>query len=279
MPVINVNILIHGLFFMTQEGNNLRIYAPSIPNHHFIGGIRGSRVELSGLQDFSGWGLRGKTDPMTGLPAPNPATDVDGSIMQFPVSAVGAFQPLNSSAFKGTILLPWPQHILGLRTGPINTTFRAKPGTIANNILANASAKNSTTLGVVALLLYTLPALPSVGGVSQLSIHFYLQPGKDHIVKEVNDDLVKAQASFTSGAGFDLEMITGAQEPDPIPASGHLEFGTTVDDEQAVHEERARKCPDIQLICRNDPLSAISPQSAGPQGAVNPANCPIFFVG
>src|SRR6476660_5028373 len=119
MPGINVSILIHGLFFMTQEGNNLRVYAPNIPDHHFIGGIRGSRQELTGLQDLTGWGLRGKVDPQTGQPAPDPVNDIDGSIMQFSKTDIGAFKPHGNPVFKGSILLPWPVQILGLRAGDI----------------------------------------------------------------------------------------------------------------------------------------------------------------
>ena len=129
MPGINVNILIHGLFFMTQEVNNLRIYAPNIKDHHFIGGMRGTRQELSGLYDFSGWGLRGKADPQTGRPVPAPDTDVDGSIMQFSPSDVGPLKPPGDSTFLGSILLPWPLQVIGLRTGDITKTPGPDPTT------------------------------------------------------------------------------------------------------------------------------------------------------
>jgi hypothetical protein len=276
MPALNVNILLHGLFFLTQEGGNVRIYAPNIPNHHFVGGIRGMRQELSGFQDLTHFGLKGKADPQTGLPAPAPDNDVDGSIMQFSSNDVEGLNGLDDvnpethlPLFKGSILLPWPTKIIALRSGDIATTFRTKPGSIVSDIVGNATRKGSSTLGVVALLHYTLQALNQIGGIPRLNIHYYLQPCSPHLIEEVNDDLKAARFSFKNPDGFDLEMITD-EEPTPIPTSEHSEFGTTKEDEQSFDEERKSGIPDAAFICRNDPLRV---------PAVSPANCPIFFVG
>lgn len=274
MPDLNVNILLHGLFFMTQEGNNLRVYAPNIPGHHFIGGIRGARTELNVSPDLTLFGLRGKADPQTGLPAPDPANDVDGSIMQFPTSDIGGFNGLNDKnpqtgqpLFKGSILLPWPIRFIGLRAGDISTTFRTEPGSIANDVVGNANRKGSSTLGVVTLLRYTLPSLNPIGGIIP-NIHFYLQPCIPHRVADVNADLEAVQAAFKNPTGFDLKMLTD-KEPAPVPTSQHSDLGTTKEDEQSFDEERKSESPDAVFICRNDP----------PPFAASPANCPIFFVG
>lgn len=276
MPALNVNILLHGLFFMTQEGSNVRIYAPNIPKHHFVGGIRGAREELNVSPDLTNFGLRGKSDPQTGLPAPDPANDVDDSIMQFSSNDVGGFNGLDDidpqtgrPVFKGSILLPWPIRFIGLRVGDISTTFRTKPGSIANDIMGNATRNGNSTLGVVALLQYTLPALNQVGGIPRLNIHYYLQPCSPHLIREVDDDLKAAKSSFKKPDGFDLEMLTD-KEPTPIPTSANSVFGTTPEDEQSFDEERIRGTPDAVFICRNDPLRV---------PAVSPANCPVFFVG
>jgi hypothetical protein len=286
MAGINVNILLHGLFFMTQEGNNLRVYAPNTPMHHFVGGTRGSRQELQGTQDLTQSGLQGKIDGRTGQPVPpDPDNDIEGSVMRFSLGDVTGFNGLNDEdppgtpIFRGSLLLPWPIKITGLRAGDISASFRTNQKTIATHIVDNARKKTSTTLGVVALLEYTLPALNPVGGLAQINIHYYLQPCTQHKITEVNGDLTQAQVCFKNKAGFDLQMLTGAQEPDPIPPSAHLEFGTTIEDEQSFDEERA-KSPDAISICRNDPQRVIAkpPIGAG-QPAVSPANCPIFFVG
>jgi hypothetical protein len=131
---------------------------------------------------------------------------------------------------------------------------------------------------VVAMLQYTLPALNPVGGVSQISIHYYLQPCKNHSVKEVNDDLGKAQSCFNTPDGFDLAFITGPQEPPQVLASGNPGLGTTTEDEQSVDEEFNRS-PDIRLICQGDLPPAPVTQGPAPQESINPANCPVFFVG
>jgi hypothetical protein len=282
MPALNVNILLHGLFFMTQEGNNLRVYAPVIPNHHFIGGVRGSRRELKDLQDLTGFGLRGKVDPQTGLPAPDPANDIDGSIMQFSPTDVGGLKPPGDPAFIGTILLPWPTKIIALRSGDIKTTFLVDPGSvIGKKIKANAMGKGSTKLGVVALLQYTLPALNSVGGISYVNIHYYLQPCDPHDYKAVTIDLGKAANSFLNAPNFDLRMTGDPTEIDP---TGDPNLGTTAEDEQSVDEEGTLS-PDIRGICPHVP-AAIRVKKKGFQlkkkdsdPAVSPANCPIFFVG
>src|SRR5712671_529143 len=213
MPPLNVNILLHGLFFMTQEGSNLRVYAPNIPNHYFVGGMRGSRVKLPpDVQDLTGLGLKGKSTP-------DPDGDVDGSIMQFPVADVGGFNGLNDidsqsgqPLFKGSILLPWPLRLTGLRAGDISG-FRTKPGSIANHIVANTRRKNRSTLAVVAVLQYALPVLNQVGGISQLNIHYYLQPCLPHEINQVNADLTAAQSSFKNRAGFDLQMLEDLPPP------------------------------------------------------------------
>jgi hypothetical protein len=282
MPGINVSIFLHGLFFMTQEGSNLRIYAPNIPSHHFIGGIRGSRQELPNRvqpnpQDFTSWNLQGKT--------PDPANDIDGAIMRFSTTYVGAFEkPDNPKFFKGSVLLPWPAQVNGLRAGDISATVGPDSTTnIGQEILRNAKEKGSSQLAVVALLQYTLPGLPPVGGVSQINIHFYLQPGKEHKVSEVNADLNAAKSCFTKKTGFDLKMVGPDVLKETLP-SGNSDYGTTAEDVLTVHEERASQTPDIKDICKNDPLQTASPEdksdsSSDGQSGVSPANCPVLFVG
>jgi hypothetical protein len=290
MPGINVSILIHGLFFMTQEGNNLRVYAPNIPDHHFIGGIRGSRRKLTKLQDFISWKLQGKT--------PDPDSDIDGAIMRFSTTYVGALEsPEKLQFFKGSILLPWPAQIFGLRAGDITATVGPDSTTnIGKEILANANAKGSSKLATVALLQYTLPALPPVGGVSQLNIHFYLQPCKEHKVSEVNVDLAATKSCFSKKTGFDLQMV-GPDQPNETLPTGNLDYGTTEEDELTVHEEHAGGSLDIQSICKSGPTiaagmvsmgaspvvnpanSGTGPSATASHGAVNPANCPVLFIG
>src|ERR1700733_11304224 len=84
----NINILLHGLFFMTLNPatRNLEIHAPSIPDHHFVGGTRGSRKELNGKIDLTKIGLEGQDT----LSTPPSINDVPGSIFQFVCSETKA---------------------------------------------------------------------------------------------------------------------------------------------------------------------------------------------
>jgi hypothetical protein len=267
-----VNVLLHGLFFMRQSANNLEVLAPNIPGHHFIGGVRGTRQELTGTQDLTALGLVGKN----GAPS---LDDVDGGIMQFPLSAVSAFKPTNGPQFLGSILLPWPIKFSSLRADKIATAFRAIPNSsIGKAIVQNALGKGRDSLGVVTLLQYTIPPAGIRSDASQLNIHFYLQPRNPHNIRDVNQDLDAAANCFVNSAGFDLQMTDDGNDPPPAQATGNLVFGTTVEDERSVDEEFLQS-PDIALICKNDPVPSLPPPQTGPQPNVSPANCPTFFVG
>jgi hypothetical protein len=279
LGIEKVNIFIHGLFFMRKNGDNLEIFAPNIKNHHFIGGVRGTRKELSGKQDLLPLGLVGKIGSGLGTPSPD---DVDGSIMQFPASDVKDFTS-DPTKFVGSILLPWPIKFISLRKGDITTRFRYVPTSkLGAKIEVNARRKGRDDVGVVTLLQYTLPVISSRSEASQFNIHYYLQPCKPHKVPAVNVDLKQAAYCFVDYQAFDLLMIEDGKDPDPTPASGNSDLGTTVEDEQSIDEE-FDESPDIKLICKNDPLSSEpEPASAQPTGpgvpAVSPANCPTFFV-
>ena len=272
-----VNVLLHGLFFMRRNGDNLEILVPDIPNHHFIGGVRGTRKELTGQQDLTALGLIGKIG--SGLGAPS-LDDVDGAIMQFSTIDTGQLKPPTDSKFLGSILLPWPIKFGSLRTGDIGTQFQHEPSSnIGKKIVSNARSKGSGSLGVVTLLQYTLPA--GVGAsrsdASQLNIHFYLQPRDPHDIDDVNKDLAAAANCFVNPAAFDLRMQK-TKNVIPPQAIGNFQLGTTTEDEQSVDEELLQS-PDIRLICINDPpavATRVDPNTGQPN--VSPANCPMFFV-
>jgi hypothetical protein len=279
----NVNIIFHGLFFMSLDkpNNQLIVRAPVIPDHLFIGGIRGQRLEMTDfdIKQLLDFGLIGKVD------APGSIDDVDGSIMQFSRTEtdVGDFTTDNTK-FKGIITLPWPQKFISVRTDDI-AKFRYVQGArfkVGDKIVANAKRKRKSKVGVVALLQYSLAATQTIDWASQLNIHFYLQPCTDHKIKDVNNDLAAAANCFTVPAGFDLLMIDDGHEPTPAQANGDPVLGTSAEDEQSLNEE-FEDSPDIQLICPPAPTAAPppvpTPTDTAKQPAVSPANCPIFFVG
>ncbi len=282
LGIEKVYIFIHGLFLMRKTGDNLEILAPKITGHHFIGGVRGTRKDLSGQgqQDLTSIGLAGKIAAGMGKPS---LDDVDGSIMQFPATDVNGITN-DPTKFVGSILLPWPMEFISVRKGDIKTKFKYVPTSkIGKKITANAGNKGRTDVGVVTLLRYAFSADIPLGGVSQLNIHYYLQPCKAHNVTAVNIDLGEAANCFGDSRAFDLRLIDDGHDPDPTQATGDSNLGTTVEDEQSIDEE-IEESPDIQLICQNDPLvteiEPASDQSAVDPGipAVSPANCPTFFV-
>jgi len=275
--IAKVNVLLHGLFFLRKSGDNLEVLAPKVPGHHFIGGARGTRQELTGPQDLTNLGLVGKIG--SGLGAPS-LDDVDGSIMQFSTIDSGQLKPLTGPEFLGSILLPWPIKFGSLRVGKIATQFQpASNSNIGKKIVSNATDKGHDSLGVVILLQYTLPAGMGTfrSDASQVNIHFYLQPRDPHDVNDVNKDLAAVKNCFVNPAGFDLQMQL-TKNIIPPQAIGNFQLGTTTEDEFSVDEELDQS-PDIRLICMNDPPTAIirvDPHTGQPN--VSPANCPMFFV-
>jgi hypothetical protein len=303
MPTIdgNINIIIHGLFFMTLQPNEtdptkpkLLIYAPNIPNHHFVGGVRGRRVQLPGDIDWSDINLIGGTpqwvpgDERTQNKIP---TDVKGSIIQFTKTetGVGDFTP-DPSQYKGIITLPWPAEWYSLRCDDISATFRYMPTSlVGKKIESNARRMGYRNLGIVTCLRYGYETIGLPPWAGHLNVHFYLQPCTDHLISDVNVDLKAAAQCFTNANYFDLQMIDGPiQKTDPGKYQcGDVPPGVTTEDELSLNEEKALDilmiCPDRQCDNTGDNASEDSENagenSEGKDPAVSPANCPNFYVG
>jgi len=283
LSIQNVNVLIHGLFFMTLNPatNFLEIFAPVIPGHHFIGGVRGIRTDLAG-KDATGKEVTGKIVDLTqinltGKRSAGTIDDVPGSVLQFLSSetGVGGIDTGNFlTKFKGKIVLPWPKQFISIRNDTVDK-FRYKgTSAIGTKVELASRRKGNAQLGVGVLLRYTLDAASSSDLASVLNLHFYLQPGHPHKIPEVNQDLRAAKPAFTIPDRFDLELDEGT-EPDPIDPGGDAGLGTTEEDEKSVDEDI--DSPDIKLICANDPPMVMEPQTGTTQPAVSPINCPTFF--
>jgi hypothetical protein len=250
-----VNILLHGLFFMRlNSSNNLEVLAPVIKDHHFVGGPKGHRVELTDkLIDCTY--LTGKQDN------PDPDKDIPGSVFQFKRADTDITRFTDDfSKFKGMILLKWPQAFYSLRTDDIAKSFPyVRTSKVGASIVSNATNKGSSQLGAVTLLQYTLP-----GAGALQNIHYYNQPCKAEDVNAVNADLQEAANCFQpDNNAFDLQLRTDVKI---IPVDPHGE-------EHALYEDTSA---DVALIC---PLSLrVKLQTSGDPGT-SPANCPTIFVG
>ncbi len=248
LEIANVNVLIHGLFFMTlnKVTTNLEILVPNIPDHHFVVGLRGSRVITSGTVDLTdpAIGLKGGTPTQSpnGIPA-----DIPGSIFQFTKAetGIGDFSK-DPAKFLGRIILPWPAKFFCLRCDDIKSTFLYDPSSlVGSRIELNARLKNSTVLGIVPCLQYTRATVAALPWASSFNLHFYLQPTSPHDINAVNTDLSLAASCFMNPKQFDLKMLTGG--PPVLP---------------------------VQKISANT-KRMVDPH----EGGVSPANCPNFYVG
>jgi len=269
-----VNILLHGLFFMRLNSlnNNLEVLAPVIPMHHLVGGPRGARKEIIDK-------LIDRTDLTGKQGEPSVDNDIPGSIFQFvrTETDVKRFTG-NLSQFKGMIVLPWPIAFYSLRCDDITNTFPyVRTKKVGISIELNARRKGSSQLGAVTLLQYTVPGPGSVQ-----NIHYYNQPCKKHEVNEVNADLKEAAKCFypydPKNPSFDLELISSAVI---VPTGRGLnncknpDLGTTPEDEMSLDEDRS---PDVLAICPPSLETEIQ-VSNPPSSGVSPANCPTIFVG
>lgn len=266
-----VNILLHGLFFMrlNASNNNLEVLAPVIKDHHFVGGQKGSRVELTDK-------VIDRTDLTGKQSKPDPDSDIPGSVFQFqPRDTDITVFTGDLSKFKGMIVLPWPQAFSSLRNADIATHFPYVPTSrVGASIVSNAMRKKSTTLGSVVLLQYTLP-----GAGALQNIHYYNQPCTTEIVNTVNEDFKQAAKCFQpDDFAFDLRLDPNATI-DPVDPNGAVEL--------ALYEDTSA---DLLVICPLSPRSKVHANSGSdtdkdkgkhtdPDPGTSPANCPTIFVG
>jgi hypothetical protein len=286
-----INIAIHGLFFMelNLSTNNLEIYAPKVDGHLFAGGLRGNLILLSGLLDWHDTGLIGKSptwpkkndgsDDKSKIPLDLPAT-----IVQFMRSETGVgdlIQDLGQLA--GKVILPWPLKFYSLRCDSIQTTFPCKPSPVGDNILKHCKKGGANTyLGSSACLTYKLanPFPPLLPFPWAFTIHLHLQPCLPHDLTAVNKDLANVAYVFPSPTDPKKPFKLEFDDSKPIPATtiglGRCSPppGIVPEDEHALCEEQNQICPD-ELKLKELKLKGIS----GPGDNVNPANCPLFFVG
>jgi hypothetical protein len=256
-----VNILLHGFFFMRLNplNNNLEVLAPVLPDHHFVGGTRGSRVELTDK-------LIDRTD-LTGKQGdPDPTKDIPGSVFQFPRSDTDITRFTgNLSKFKSTIVLPWPQAFYSLRTDDIAKSFPyVRTSKVGASIESNASGKGSSKLGAITLLQYTQP-----GAGALQNYHYYNQPCKPEVINTVNADFKEAAKCFQpDDTAFDLKLRTDVTII-PVDPNGY--------EERSLYEDPV---PDVLLICPRSPNSKVHANNGSDTDpGTSPANCPTIFVG
>lgn len=256
-----VDVMVHGLFFMWQNGDNLELIAPSVntgssTKHHFLGGFRGRLQKLTGTVDWLNIGLIGK----------KPSSPTDGlkpSVLQFSLTdtQLGVWKS-DPSIYEGRIVLPWPLEFYSLRCDDFGNSFKHLSPNVGANIDKYCKAYNR--IGVITCLRYAYSS--SLPAPNQ-NIHCYFQPCTKHSIAEVNDDLKLAGNCFSNCQNFDLEMDRSVGSIYTPPA---LSCPSTPP--EAITDD----CYSLD----DDPLRPIDlcPPPHAEVFNVNPANCPNFYV-
>jgi hypothetical protein len=288
MPLVidEVFIVLHGLLFMSYNSStgNLDIRVPNLRDHHFVGGTRGNRVELSFPLpvDMTTIGLKGGKPTFPGGDTSQIPNDIKPAMYQFRIADtnLGDFDPTN---LKGMFSLPWPIEFHPIRCDDISSTFPYDKSSVVGSAIDynSRTIKKSKYLSAGTCLRYKLDNAGSIPGASHLTIHFYFQPCKRHNITEVNSDLRIASHCFKNDSNFDLQLLSQAIPPTSTGQNkcGDTPFGLTFEDENSLDEEKLQQ--DISKIC---PLSASTGEETptngdGDAGGVSPANCPTFYVG
>ena len=260
----NVNVLVHGLFFMrlSENGRNLELITPTLTNpHNFLGGVRGQLMTLHGDVLWNNIGLNGKAQP--------DSTDVRKSILRFNINDcnLGGW---NRKNFAGTITLPWPLGFFSIRCDFFDRSFLydQKYPNVSGNIKTNCRADSNSKVSFITCLQYGYTGGVAFPGWNPgTNLHCYFEPCVKHKIDEVNQDLSEAANIFTNKGNFDLKMDQAAgniftPRGEQCP---NLPPGLDVDDDYSLPEDPFRISQGIckQIVIEN----------------INPANCPNFFVG
>lgn len=274
-PTKIVNVFVHGLFFMRlgAEGTTLELIVPSIstsPQHQFLGGVRKQLQRLNGQVQWTNIGLIGKT--ITQPPVGQMPPDIPSSIPQFSISKTG-LQGFNESMFAGIVFLPWPLDFFSVRCDNFDSTFLFDPTKpiIGADIKQHCRGTDpNAQVGFITCLQYmfdTGVTLPSWS--PGMNLHIYFEPCRKHTIDEVNQDLAEAAQIFLAPNNFDIQMQPSAGAHTTIRGSmcKRIPPGFNKDDDFSMHEDPE---PKSQGFC---------PKADATAGALNPANCPNFFVG
>jgi hypothetical protein len=279
----NVNILLHGLFFMEQDdNNNLVIRAPKLNDHVFLAGTTRNLQAGTDMNWSKGYGLKGGTPSVSkgkGIPP-----EVKASILQFTreETGVGNFKT-DPNLYFGTITLPWPQNFYPLRQGgPLQFDLNRK--NVGPAIANRCKGQIGTTICLQYGYDFSGPVLPGSTPTMNFQLHLASCKDNDH----VNDALDAASAIFNQ-PNFDLHILNSSTYTDVDQDPGIL--GVSPEDEESADEDEpnfSHWCPNAQRhpAHRSQPhhLKGHKHKKNCPPNQVcaenvSPANCPTFFVG
>jgi hypothetical protein len=272
-PSTIINVFVHGFFFMRLGSDSKTIElivppVPSKPEHKFVGGIRGQLQPLTRpVTDWTHIGLDGTT---TTQPDPgNIPVEVVSTIPQFSLTTTG-IADFDESTFDARVILPWPKKFLSVRCDSLDNAFlfnKRRP-----IVGPEIKRRCGTKVGFITCLQYTSANGVTVFGSTvppQTNLHVYFEPCQKHKIKEVNNDLTKAQDIFFVSAKFDLKM---KRRGDKLPSTPASPVGLCSDPDGFQRGDDLSLCEDTLArvgVC----VKALRIENA------NPSNCPNFFVG
>lgn len=291
-PMQSVNLIIHGLFFISQNSDRgLDLIAPAVDNssstlpHNLLYGVRGNlQRPASKIIPWNNIGLEGGTSP-TFTPGKIPE-DVGTTILQISIKSLGlGGWKSDLSYYAGIFKLPWPQLFFSVRCDDLDRSFPNNGGFVAQEI--DGRCRDEEGKGYVGLatgLRYGYTDDTDIrawfpGWSDGNSIHCYFEPCQKHYSCDVNNDLHQAALCFKNSGNFDLRIgqsadayrsPRGENSPNAPSDLGPDDDMSLTEDPEAVR----------QKICPSPSGERTEAKQFGPVNEnLNPANCPNMFVG
>lgn len=269
-----VNVLVHGLIFMRLSAGQtfLELLTPVLQEsptnpHLFLAGVRQNlNTPNTNPLDWRHVGLIGSSAPTVANGAM--PGNLSSSVLQFSITNTG-LGGFNDKSLGRVVQLPWPLRISSIRCDYFDRAFLTDPTrpVIATEIKGRCrgSDPNAKT-GIVTCLEYQYDPSQGIdvtGWSPGLNLQICFEPQMKHSIDDVNEDLGQAAAVFMNRTQFDLRMAqaAGAIITSPGEKCSRMPDGVQIGDDLSLGEGLG------------------SPLSENVLVAVNPANCPNFFVG
>jgi hypothetical protein len=248
----NANILLHGLFFLQYQGNNLIAMTPDHSKHVFLMRSQNQKPPFTNLpQDLTPTNLIGGS---TQAPFPPEMPQIDKNI-----TGVGDLVATStpSKNYRCRLVTLWPLEIVVLRSGGSFSDFHSLS---TSTVGANIKKPGLTKLGIVTLLHFETSG-------PAFTISYFAEHMMPTQAVDVNPVLKASQVLFQQGNNFDLQFSECdwcpncsappiCPDPDPLPKK-ILDWGVIRDDEHSVGEVyRTEDCAQKDMA-GSDPANCV----------------------
>jgi hypothetical protein len=229
-----VNVLLHGLYFMEFNSNNLIAKAPAIGMHCYASGASGCIIEIP--KEYKPYQIDLTTEIAGLVPGKKNDFSEFPQIPQFSKSGPNGVGDL-TEAQQVALILPYPADIIPLRCAHIDD-FKAiaQDGEIKNRIVDACTNNNNDRLSLVTCLRYLKQR--ENGSPPAATYSFYAEHRMIPTIGQMNCTYCEAKALFNNGDNFDLQLHlpSTTKEPVAIPPDPHPGYGISADDELSLAE-------------------------------------------